>query len=64
MGVFVCYTKILMDSHKPLTFVIFGATGDLFQKKLALAIFDLFVGGFLPEKFNLIGFAQIGRAHV
>lgn len=52
-----------MDSKKPLTFVIFGATGDLFQKKLALAIFDLFAGGFLPKKFNLIGFARRPLTH-
>ncbi|MFM2357937.1 MAG: hypothetical protein RJA61_674 [Candidatus Parcubacteria bacterium] len=52
-----------VTSKKPLTIVVFGATGDLFQKKLALAVFDLFTGGFLPEQFNLIGFARRPLTH-
>ena len=42
----------------PLTIVIFGATGDLYQNKLAPALFDLFCAGSLPSRFNIIGFAR------
>ncbi len=42
----------------PLTIVIFGATGDLYQNKLAPALFDLFCTGSLPSRFNIIGFAR------
>lgn len=43
--------------HNPTAFVIFGATGDLTQKKLLHALFHLFSNGFLPEKFHLVGIA-------
>lgn len=41
-----------IDSH---VLVIFGASGDLAQRKLIPAVFDLFRGGYLPEKFALLG---------
>ena len=44
--------------NNPLTLVIFGATGDLYQKKLAGALFKLFSSGLLPEYFTIIGFAR------
>jgi len=43
---------------RPLTIIIFGATGGLYQKKLALALFDLFLGGLLPSDFTVFGFAR------
>ncbi|MFA6536249.1 MAG: glucose-6-phosphate dehydrogenase [Candidatus Paceibacterota bacterium] len=46
------------DKNYPTTIVVFGATGDLFQNKLAPALFDLFVKGALPKDFRLIGFAR------
>jgi len=41
-----------LDSH---VLVIFGASGDLAQRKLVPAVFDLFRGGYLPENFALLG---------
>lgn len=38
--------------------VIFGASGDLTQRKLIPAIFNLFVSGLLPENYAVIG---VGR---
>ena len=47
--------------HRPLdptTLVIFGATGDLAQRKLLPAIYNLAHEGALPERFALIGIAR------
>lgn len=41
-----------LDSH---VLVIFGASGDLAQRKLIPAVFDLFRGGYLPKNFALLG---------
>ena len=41
-----------LDSH---ILIIFGASGDLAQRKLIPAVFDLYRGGYLPEKFALVG---------
>jgi glucose-6-phosphate 1-dehydrogenase len=43
---------------EPGALVIFGATGDLAQKKLIPAIYDLANRGLLPPGFALIGFAR------
>ena len=42
----------------PLTIIIFGATGDLYQNKLALALFSLFSSDLLPADFQIVGFAR------
>jgi glucose-6-phosphate 1-dehydrogenase len=42
----------------PFTFVIFGGSGDLAQRKLIPALYHLQTGGFLPEHFALIGFSR------
>ncbi|KFJ05172.1 glucose-6-phosphate dehydrogenase [Bifidobacterium subtile] len=42
----------------PCSLVIFGVTGDLAQKKLLPAIYDLANRGLLPPSFSLIGFAR------
>jgi glucose-6-phosphate 1-dehydrogenase len=42
----------------PTTLVIFGATGDLAQRKLLPAIYNLAHEGALPEGFNLIGISR------
>jgi glucose-6-phosphate 1-dehydrogenase len=39
----------------PTTLTIFGATGDLAQRKLLPAVYNLAHDGSLPERFNLIG---------
>ncbi|MEJ2600323.1 MAG: glucose-6-phosphate dehydrogenase [Anaerolineales bacterium] len=38
--------------------VIFGASGDLSQRKLIPGLFSLFVKRRLPEKFNILGFSS------
>jgi len=38
----------------PTVFVLFGATGDLAHKKILPALYNLFRGGELPERFALI----------
>jgi len=40
---------------QPTVFVIFGGTGDLASRKLAPALYNLFLDGWLPEKFSIIG---------
>ncbi|OHA21820.1 MAG: glucose-6-phosphate dehydrogenase [Candidatus Taylorbacteria bacterium RIFCSPHIGHO2_01_FULL_51_15] len=50
-------------SQKPLTIVIFGATGDLFQKKLAGALFDLHEKKLLPESTKIVGFSRKSFSH-
>jgi glucose-6-phosphate 1-dehydrogenase len=42
----------------PTTLVIFGATGDLAQRKLLPAIYNLAHEGALPETFRLVGIAR------
>ncbi len=37
---------------------MFGVTGDLAQKKLLPAIYDLANRGLLPPGFSLVGFAR------
>jgi len=39
----------------PTVFVIFGGTGDLNMRKLAPAIYNLFLDGWLPANFAVIG---------
>jgi glucose-6-phosphate 1-dehydrogenase len=39
----------------PTTLVIFGATGDLANRKLLPALYNLAHEGALPERFNLVG---------
>ena len=42
----------------PLTITIFGASGDLTQRKLLPALFAMFHHGFLPEAFRIVAFAR------
>lgn len=42
----------------PTIFVIFGATGDLAQRKLIPALFHLFCEGYLPASFSVIGLSR------
>jgi glucose-6-phosphate 1-dehydrogenase len=45
----------------PTVFVIFGAAGDLSWRKLIPALYSLFLGDWLPDKFTIIG---TGHRHV
>ena len=42
----------------PTVLIIFGATGDLMERKLLPAIFHLYQTGFLAVLFRVIGFAK------
>jgi glucose-6-phosphate 1-dehydrogenase len=52
-----------MSNHKrtsdPSIFIIFGATGDLASRKIAPALYNLFLGGFLPQQFSIIGTSHL-----
>src|SRR3989338_6449952 len=47
-----------MNAESHLTLVVFGATGDLYQNKLAFALFNLYSAGLLPGDFSIIAFAR------
>jgi len=42
----------------PTMLVIFGATGDLSQRKLIPALFHLFAAGYLPQAFQIVGVSR------
>ncbi|HEY4510182.1 MAG TPA: glucose-6-phosphate dehydrogenase [Candidatus Paceibacterota bacterium] len=42
----------------PTIFVILGATGDLMRRKLTPGLFYLYMKGYLPPLFQVIGFAK------
>ncbi len=52
-----------MSSEKPVTIVIFGASGDLTKRKLIPALFNSYRKGRLPQKVNIIGFARRPWSH-
>ncbi|PTQ94841.1 glucose-6-phosphate 1-dehydrogenase [Mucilaginibacter yixingensis] len=45
-------TQIKSD---PTVFVIFGGTGDLNMRKLAPALYNLYLDGWMPKQFSIIG---------
>ena len=47
-----------MRSEKPITIVIFGASGDLTKRKLIPALFNSYRKNRLPQKVHIIGFAR------
>ena len=42
----------------PCQVVLFGVTGDLAKRKLVPALYQLWQGGALPEKFAIVGFSR------
>ncbi|MBX4198120.1 hypothetical protein KW782_02175 [Candidatus Parcubacteria bacterium] len=42
----------------PITFVLFGATGDLAQKKIVPALLGLFKAGIMPQGSRIIAFSR------
>ena len=46
---------------QPTIFFIFGGTGDLTSRKLVPALFNLFIDGWMPEKFAIIGMGRTGQ---
>ncbi len=51
-----------MDKNDSITIIIFGATGDLTQRKLIPALFSSFRKDRLPS-FNIVGFARRDWTH-
>lgn len=47
-----------LDTDKPLSLVILGASGDLAQKKIIPALFALYSQKYLPKDVNIFGFAR------
>lgn len=50
-----------MTSNKenhPIVFIIFGATGDLAQRKIIPALLSLYDKGFLPKDFKILAFSR------
>ena len=47
-----------MKAKDPFTLVIFGASGDLAHRKLIPALYQLHNGGFMPERFAVVGFSR------
>ena len=43
---------------KPTILVIFGASGDLNERKLTPAFYNLFLEKQMPEKFSIIGLGR------
>jgi glucose-6-phosphate 1-dehydrogenase len=46
---------------EPVIVILFGATGDLCQRKLAPAFYNLFLDGWMPDEFSIVG---TGRTHM
>ena len=59
-----------MDNGLPTSIVIFGASGDLTQRKLVPSLFNLYRKGRLPKQFRIIGYGNTDfsddqfRAHI
>ncbi len=47
--------KTSNKNPNPNIFLIFGGTGDLTKRKIMPALYNLFLDGWLPEKFAIIG---------
>src|SRR6185369_9386520 len=45
-------------SQNPTTIVICGITGDLAQKKILPALYDMYVGGKLEKDTHIVGFSR------
>lgn len=45
-------------SMQDMTFVLFGATGDLAQRKLFPALYNLYLDGKLPDTISLVGLGR------
>lgn len=61
-------TEALLSDKKDynmedLTFVLFGATGDLAKRKLFPALYNLFLEGKMPESFSVIGLGRREWSH-
>ena len=62
--------RMIMDNGLPTSIVIFGASGDLTQRKLVPSLFNLFRKGRMPKQFRIVGYGNTAfsddqfRAHL
>ncbi len=47
------------EKPNPTIFCIFGAAGDLSWRKLIPALYNLYLDGWLPEKFSILGLGHL-----
>ena len=47
-----------MKNDQSIVFFIFGATGDLTSRKLLPALYNLFLDGWIPDRFKVIGLGR------
>ncbi len=52
------HNPILPSQVEPFNLVVFGASGDLTQRKLVPSVFQLWCQGLLPEGSAILGFAR------
>jgi len=45
-----------MNNGLPVSIIIFGASGDLTQRKLIPSLFNLYRKGRMPKQFRIVGF--------
>ena len=55
------FSKKNIENH---VLVIFGSNGDLSRRKLLPAIFQLYLDGFLPEKFVILGTGSMEKDEI
>jgi glucose-6-phosphate 1-dehydrogenase len=59
-----------MNNNLPISIVIFGASGDLTQRKLVPSLFNLFLKERIPKQFRIVGYGNTAftdeqfRAHL
>jgi glucose-6-phosphate 1-dehydrogenase len=59
-----------MNNNLPVSIVIFGASGDLTQRKLVPSLFNLFLKERMPKQFRIVGYGNTAftdeqfRAHL
>ena len=47
-----------MKNDQSIVFFIFGATGDLTSRKLLPALYNLFLDGWMPTRFKIVGLGR------
>jgi len=50
--------KPFMNNPLPTSIIIFGASGDLTQRKLVPSLFNSFIKGRMPGKFRIVGYGN------
>jgi glucose-6-phosphate 1-dehydrogenase len=51
-------TGKFMNNSLPTTIIIFGASGDLTQRKLVPSLFNSFIKGRMPKQFRIVGYGN------